>query len=75
MDVAFQSSTQILSQISASATAGDMTQQLNQTTYLAQTQLQQVSQQTTKCLQQAAASNTPRSNGDYPYPEPVLGPN
>ena len=52
-----------------------MTQQLNRTTYLAQTQLQEVSQQTTKSLQPAAASNTPRSKGDYPYSVLVLGPN
>jgi hypothetical protein len=59
LDAAFQSSKQILSQVSASATGGNMAQALNQTTYLAQTQLQQVSQQRTKCLQQAAASDTP----------------
>jgi hypothetical protein len=51
-----------------------MTQQLNQKTYLAQTQLQQVSQQTTKCLQQAAASNNQPSNVKYILPVPVLGP-
>jgi hypothetical protein len=36
-----------------------MAQALNRTIRSAQTQLQQVSQQTTHCLQQAAASHTP----------------
>ena len=58
-DAAFQSATQILSQISASANGGDTAQAINQTTNMAQTKLQQVGQKTTQCLQQAAASNTP----------------
>ena len=67
-DAAFQNSKQILSQVSASATGGDMSQALNQTTYLAQTQLQQVSRQTTKaaaCGAPAAVTGAsgPASNG------------
>jgi len=43
LEDAFQSSTQILSEISASVTVGETAEAINQTTHLAQSMLQQVS--------------------------------